>query len=90
MTKDKMRALFEDERKRHPKGVKIEINTRVPSKWRFVDLETGDIWRRYETGGFKRADDIEIKNLLLTPTPKEQSRKKGVRKRSKRGLSHKV
>lgn len=32
----------------------IAIETRVPSKWRFVDLETGDVWK-WQDGTFKRA-----------------------------------
>jgi hypothetical protein len=42
----------------------MTITSRVPSKWRFVDLETGNIWRWDEKaggiGGFKYADDIAI------------------------------
>ncbi len=51
----------------------ITIKTHVPEKWRFVDLETGDIWqwipdkgginadgRVTFRGHFKRADDLEI------------------------------
>ena len=37
--------MFEKERARHIKSLPITISTRVPSKWRFVDLETGEIWR---------------------------------------------
>lgn len=33
------------ERKLHDKPVKITISSKVPNKWRFVDLETGDIWK---------------------------------------------
>jgi hypothetical protein len=36
---------YKEERESHSKPVKIEINSKVPSKWRFVDLETGDIWK---------------------------------------------
>lgn len=36
---------YKKERASHKKPVKIEINSKVPSKWRFVDLETGDIWK---------------------------------------------
>jgi hypothetical protein len=35
---------------------KLSINTRVPSKWRFVDLETGDIWK-WDGRMFRHADD---------------------------------
>jgi len=33
----------------------IKIHTRVPSKWRFVDLETGHVWR-WSVGGHFVAD----------------------------------
>jgi len=53
---------FEQERQAHSKPVVIRIETNVPSKWRFVDLETGDVWRwdeNYwgygEKGGFRQA-----------------------------------
>lgn len=39
---------WEKEREKNRKlgrMVKIDITTRVPSKWRFVDQETGDIWK---------------------------------------------
>lgn len=35
---------------------KLSINTRVSSKWRFVDLETGDIWK-WDGRMFLQADD---------------------------------
>lgn len=31
------------------------IRTRVPSKWRFVDLETGDVWKLDDEGHFVAA-----------------------------------
>lgn len=41
-----------------PPIVDITINTRKPGKWRFVDLETGDVWRWSGAHGtFKRADE---------------------------------
>jgi len=42
---------YKEERESHSKPVKIEINSKVPSKWRFVDLETGDIWKWDEVKG---------------------------------------
>ena len=36
---------YEIERQNSKGVVSIVINTRVPSKWRLVDLETGDIWK---------------------------------------------
>jgi len=35
---------YEQERLNHKEPVNITISTKVPSKWRFVDLETKDIW----------------------------------------------
>lgn len=32
--------------------ITFSVNTHVPSKWRLLDLETGDIWR-WEGGTFK-------------------------------------
>jgi hypothetical protein len=40
---------------------KITIYTSCPDKWRFVDLETGDIWKwDHQTKQFKRADQMSI------------------------------
>jgi hypothetical protein len=44
MASDVMRANYENERANTPEPFIISITTRVPSKWRFVDLETGDVW----------------------------------------------
>jgi hypothetical protein len=44
----KVLKAFEAERLENRKNerlVKMTIQTRVPSKWRFHDLETGDVWR---------------------------------------------
>lgn len=47
---------WQTEREAHLELVRIVIETRVPSKWRFVDLETGDVWRWDELlGRFQRA-----------------------------------
>jgi hypothetical protein len=40
------RAKWERERQACATPVKLTIETRVPSKWRFVDLETGAVWER--------------------------------------------
>lgn len=59
---------YEEERQAHAEGVSMTITSRVPSKWRFVDLETGNIWRWDENaggvGGFKHADDLAITRKL--------------------------
>jgi hypothetical protein len=44
-------TAYEKERQAHPKPVSMTISSRAPSKWRFVDLETGHIWK-YENGRF--------------------------------------
>lgn len=58
-----MADLFREERRLNEKAsrtVEITIKTRVPSKWRFVDLETGDVWKW---------DELENKfKKPLTPT----------------------
>lgn len=42
----------------------ITINTHVPSKWRFVDLETGDVWEfdkdKPRGSQFRRASWMDI------------------------------
>lgn len=38
--------------------VALTIRTKVPSKWRFVDLETGDVWKAKPEGGFTRAGNL--------------------------------
>lgn len=46
--KQEAHKLFSDERDAYESNDKLEhivIDTRVPMKWRFVDLETGDIWQ---------------------------------------------
>ena len=40
-----------DRERRTTPPTTMEIVSRVPSKWRFVDLETGDIWR-WEKGHY--------------------------------------
>lgn len=47
---------YRAEREAHPLPVNLVITTKVPSKWRFVDLETGDIWRA-DAGRLVRAHD---------------------------------
>lgn len=51
---NEQRKRFQKEREvNRDKLVTISINTHVPSKWRFTDLETGEIWR-WEGAGFTR------------------------------------
>jgi|APIni6443716594_1056825.scaffolds.fasta_scaffold00024_33 hypothetical protein len=50
---------YTKERKAHKNCVSIKIETKVPSKWRFVDLETGDVWAWSEKlGAFTGAKDV--------------------------------
>ena len=48
----------------------LAVNTHVPSKWRFVDLETGQVWRK-ETGAdaFRLALDIVVVRRLEKKKP---------------------
>lgn len=52
---------YADERE-HNDLVKLTIETRVPSKWRMVDLEHGEIWM-WKHGKWVRADDLVINDL---------------------------
>jgi hypothetical protein len=81
------RAAWEAERQACATPVRITIETRAPSKWRFVDLETGSIWEWGpktvgENAGFKRSsipaifacNYIEDENIIdysIAGSPKE-------------------
>jgi hypothetical protein len=39
-------------------ATEVKLNTHCPSKWAFVDLETGDLWR-YDGSQFRRLSSIE-------------------------------
>lgn len=53
MTRTGQKTKWQKEREANAERlVTFSINTRVPSKWRLLDLETGDIWR-WEDGTFK-------------------------------------
>lgn len=43
-------AGFRKERERAKSPVAITLSTKVPSKWRLVDLETGEAWASVEVG----------------------------------------
>jgi hypothetical protein len=55
--------------------IELTIRTHCPEKWRFVDLETGDVWqwngewehgkktRTPQRGEFMRATDLRIKKV---------------------------
>lgn len=44
--------------------VSVSIQTRCPSKWAFVDLETGEIWAHDQKRGFVRALPAQIQQVL--------------------------
>lgn len=51
---------YAGERAAHPEPVNLVITTRVPSKWRFVDLETRDVWQAGDDGRMVRAEDRRV------------------------------
>jgi hypothetical protein len=54
------RARWKKEREANPgRPVMISISTRVPSKWRFTDLETGETWR-WENDDFRLDNQIRL------------------------------
>lgn len=54
-------TLYDNEREDNQTPVQMTIKSRVPSKWRFADLETGDVWRfDAATGRFRRALDVSV------------------------------
>jgi len=57
---------YEKEREAHAQPVEMTIRSRVPSKWRFVDLETGDVWRWDENLSFQCANDMAPKDWEVT------------------------
>lgn len=46
--------------------VDIVLSTRTPEKWRFVDLETGEVWR-WEDRRFRRDQSMELLNDGTSP-----------------------
>lgn len=51
--------IIKKEREENAPCVDMTISSHVPSKWRFVDLETGDIWK-WVDGHFKKGDELEF------------------------------
>lgn len=45
MPRPKKQTAYDLERQAHEKPVDMTISSKVPSKWRFCDLETQDIWK---------------------------------------------
>ena len=57
----KLLDVYETTRAVADKPISITIHTKVPGKWRFVDLETGDIWRWDNAKkSLVRASDITV------------------------------
>jgi hypothetical protein len=53
--------------------ITITIRTRKPEKWRLVDLETGQVWKRHEMGRLVLAEDItfEQKGAARSAEPRQ-------------------
>jgi hypothetical protein len=56
---------YRAERAAHLEPVNLVITTRVPSKWRFADLETGDIWRSDGTQMVRARDQVLLPSDTL-------------------------
>ena len=54
-----LKNKFRKEREAN-KVTPITINTRVPSKWRFVDLETGEVWTSLDGKTFSKIQDVYV------------------------------
>lgn len=70
---NEMEVTFDQEREANRLAggslTELVIRTHVPRKWRFVDLETGDVWMYnsadpYST--FIRATDVEVTSVPRT------------------------
>ena len=61
-----MATRWQRERLRTPQ-TKITIETKVPSKWRFVDLETGEVWA-WRGVKFIRTHDITVSIHAVNPS----------------------
>ena len=82
--RERYRRERDDHRATGAALVRIVIETRVPSKWRFVDLETGDVWKwepdprteGFETGAEDRGrftrenDPRDILVVILAKVPR--------------------
>jgi hypothetical protein len=69
-----MKADYRTQRVLSTGPVELTIRTRVPSKWRFVDLETGDVWKANpdRPGAFTRADDTTYVLIVKDEVKGEQ------------------
>lgn len=57
---------YAQERKRNPEPIAMKIESRVPSKWRFIDLETMDVWRwDVESNRYRREGIMGRLELLM-------------------------
>jgi hypothetical protein len=64
-------TLYDNERADNDKQlVTIKIDTRVPSKWRFVDLETNQVWLWDNARGmFRRTNDVQVNDARAELVP---------------------
>lgn len=60
---------YEEERKAHKEPVDMTISSKVPSKWRFVDMETGQVWKWDE----ERETFTAARDLRMAEPPALQS-----------------
>lgn len=58
-------TLYDNEREDHPTPIPIPLRTRVPSKWRLVDMETNEVWF-YDGERFRAAHDITVLHRGIT------------------------
>lgn len=57
----KRRTLIDDKTVPERKEAKnINISTHCPSKWLFVDMETGQVWKYHHKGGYKFYGDAQM------------------------------
>lgn len=80
---------YREERKRNAhKGrvVELKIQTYVPCKWRFIDLETGEAWMGDHDGSLKRDFSLGVNGIEPEETAEETAKikKKKAKKKAKR------
>lgn len=63
-TRDHYKEVFRAERSAsNGKRTDMTISSKVPSKWRFVDLETGEVWK-YEPRNDLQFSKSTLKDIL--------------------------
>jgi hypothetical protein len=61
--RDRYASLVPLRRSQGAPFVMLSAETRVPEKYRLVDLETGEVWRKNSDNDWVRADDIAVTYL---------------------------